>query len=152
MVRSLHREWSRWRAGASSGRMPRKGISTPLGKVSVWSFFMPIFLCPWCRGRKERYPIPLPLTRALRVCTEVQRSCCHASCNAASRLSDAVFLSRKGVLRTLEDRDEQDVVFSVSVDVRFLHLSIVSLPLLEIWYILTSSTLCPYELARELCC
>src|SRR5215208_7022356 len=48
MVRSLHRAWSRCKAGASSGLTTRKGISTPLGKVSVWSLFMPIILYPWC--------------------------------------------------------------------------------------------------------
>src|SRR5215212_3315903 len=48
MVRSLHRAWSRCRAGASSGLTTRKGISTPLGRVSVWSLFMPIILYPWC--------------------------------------------------------------------------------------------------------
>src|SRR5215204_1154739 len=48
MVRSLHRAWSRCKAGASSGRTTRKGISTPLGRVSVWSLFMPIILYAWC--------------------------------------------------------------------------------------------------------
>src|SRR5215218_1019459 len=48
MVRSLHRAWSRCKAGASSGRTTRKEISTSLGRVSVWSFFMPILLYPWC--------------------------------------------------------------------------------------------------------
>src|SRR5215203_406143 len=44
MVRSLHRACSRCKAGASSGRTTRKEISTPLGRVSVWSLFMPIIL------------------------------------------------------------------------------------------------------------
>src|SRR5215213_3001888 len=48
MVRSLHRAWSRCKAGASSGRTTRKGISTPLGRVSVWSLFMPFILYLWC--------------------------------------------------------------------------------------------------------
>src|SRR5215211_682027 len=48
MVRSLHRAWSRCKAGASSGRTTRKEISTPLGRVSVWSLFMPIILYLWC--------------------------------------------------------------------------------------------------------
>src|SRR5215217_6430441 len=52
MVRSLHRAWSRCKAGASSGLTVRKGISTPLStplsRVSVWSLFMPITLYPWC--------------------------------------------------------------------------------------------------------
>src|ERR671910_10189 len=48
MVRSLHRAWSRCKAGASSGRTTRKEISTPLGRVSVWSLFMPTILYPWC--------------------------------------------------------------------------------------------------------
>src|SRR5215212_4600086 len=48
MVRSLHRAWSRCKAGASSGLTTRKEISTPLGRVSVWSLFMPIILYPWC--------------------------------------------------------------------------------------------------------
>src|SRR5919112_3680277 len=48
MVRSLHRAWSRCKAGASSGLTTRKEISTPLGRVSVWSLFMPIVLYPWC--------------------------------------------------------------------------------------------------------
>src|SRR5215212_257126 len=48
MVRSLHRAWSRCKAGASSGLTTRKGISTPLGRVSVWSLFMPIILYLWC--------------------------------------------------------------------------------------------------------
>src|SRR5215208_3876473 len=48
MVRSLHRAWSRCKAGASSGRTTRKGISTPLGRVSVWSLFMPVILYLWC--------------------------------------------------------------------------------------------------------
>src|SRR5215203_232399 len=48
MVRSLHRAWSRCKAGASSGLTTRKGISTPLRRVSVWSLFMPIILYPWC--------------------------------------------------------------------------------------------------------
>src|SRR5215213_3219965 len=48
MVRSLQRAWSRCKAGASSGRTTRKGISTPLGRVSVWSLFMPFILYLWC--------------------------------------------------------------------------------------------------------
>src|SRR5215208_124841 len=48
MVRSLHRAWSRCKAGASSGLTTRKEISTPLGRVSVWSLFMAIILYPWC--------------------------------------------------------------------------------------------------------
>src|SRR5829696_6105953 len=48
MVRSLHRACSRCKAGASSGRTTRKEISTPLGRVSVWSLFMPITLYLWC--------------------------------------------------------------------------------------------------------
>src|SRR5215218_1583181 len=48
MVRSLHRACSRCKAGASSGLTTRKEISTPLGRVSVWSLFMPIILYPWC--------------------------------------------------------------------------------------------------------
>src|SRR5215203_5908428 len=48
MVRSLHRAWSRCKAGASSGRTTRKEISTPLGRVSVWSLFMPNILYLWC--------------------------------------------------------------------------------------------------------
>src|ERR671910_107784 len=48
MVRSLHRACSRCKAGASSDRTTRKGISTLLGRVSDWSLFMPIILCPWC--------------------------------------------------------------------------------------------------------
>src|SRR5215208_4127406 len=48
MVRSLHRAWSRCKAGASSGRTTRKEISTPLSRVSVWSLFMPIILYLWC--------------------------------------------------------------------------------------------------------
>src|SRR5215213_8922796 len=48
MVRSLHRAWSRCKAGASSGLTTRKEISTPLGRVSVWSLFMPIILYLWC--------------------------------------------------------------------------------------------------------
>src|SRR5829696_662414 len=48
MVRSLHRAWSRCKAGASSGLTTRKDISTPLGRVSVWSLFMPIILYLWC--------------------------------------------------------------------------------------------------------
>src|SRR5687768_15678878 len=48
MVRSLHRVWSRCKAGASSGRTTRKEISTPLGRASVWSLFMPSLLYPWC--------------------------------------------------------------------------------------------------------
>src|SRR5215208_6921374 len=48
MVRSLHRAWSRCKAGASSGRTTRKEISTPLGRVSVWSLFMPFILYLWC--------------------------------------------------------------------------------------------------------
>src|SRR5215217_5023255 len=54
MVRSLHRAWSRCKAGASSGLTTRKEISTPLSRVSVWSLFMPIILylwCPYCLGR-----------------------------------------------------------------------------------------------------
>src|ERR671910_3224945 len=47
MVRSLHRAWSRCKAGASSGLTTRKEISTPLGRVSVWSLFMAIILCPF---------------------------------------------------------------------------------------------------------
>src|SRR5215210_1598314 len=62
MVRSLHRLRSRCRAGASAGRTTRKGISTPLGRVSVWSFFMPVILYACCHGRK-RYPKPLATTR-----------------------------------------------------------------------------------------
>src|SRR5215208_185974 len=48
MVRSLQRAWSRCKAVASSGRTTRKGISTPLGRVSVWSLFMPFILYLWC--------------------------------------------------------------------------------------------------------
>src|SRR5215216_6678391 len=48
MVRSLHRAWSRCKAGASSGLTTRKEISTPLGRVSVWSLFMPNILYLWC--------------------------------------------------------------------------------------------------------
>src|SRR5215216_3604470 len=48
MVRSLQRAWSRCKAVASSGRTTRKEISTPLGRVSVWSLFMPIILYLWC--------------------------------------------------------------------------------------------------------
>src|SRR5215211_2061914 len=48
MVRSLQRAWSRCKAGASSGRTTRKEISTPLGRVSLWSLFMPIILYLWC--------------------------------------------------------------------------------------------------------
>src|SRR5215203_6727265 len=48
MVRSLHRACSRCKAEASSGLTTRKEISTPLGRVSVWSLFMPIILYPWC--------------------------------------------------------------------------------------------------------
>src|SRR5215212_8507965 len=48
MVRSLHRACSRCKAGASSGLTTRKEISTPLGRVSVWSLFMPIILYLWC--------------------------------------------------------------------------------------------------------
>src|SRR5918992_2724061 len=54
MVRSLHRAWSRCKAGASSGLTTRKEISTPLGRVRIWSLFMPILLYPWylyCLGR-----------------------------------------------------------------------------------------------------
>src|SRR5829696_2994779 len=48
MVRSLHRACSRCKAEASSGLTTRKEISTPLGRVSVWSLFMPIVSYPWC--------------------------------------------------------------------------------------------------------
>src|SRR5215208_1803378 len=48
MVRSLHRAWSRCKAEASSGLTTRKGISTPLSRVSVWSLFMLIILGPCC--------------------------------------------------------------------------------------------------------
>src|SRR5215204_6032326 len=48
MVRSLHRAWSRCKAEASSGLTTREEISTPLGRVSVWSLFMPNILYLWC--------------------------------------------------------------------------------------------------------
>src|SRR5215208_69765 len=59
MVRSLHRAWSRCKAGASSGLTTRKGISTPLGKVSVWSLFMPIILSPFVTQKVDSWNFAL---------------------------------------------------------------------------------------------
>src|SRR5215213_8232795 len=71
MVRSPHRAWSRCKAGASSGLTTRKGISTPLSGVSVWSLFMPIILgrrCLYCLRRS------VPETTSVGVSRKIART------------------------------------------------------------------------------